>query len=181
MSRRTCDELAHWLDTGDPGTPPDWVAAHVRACGRCAGALVRTRALDAWLGAALPARAPAGFDAAVMARLDGPAPRPVRPVRIPAPLWPDPMPAWVRAAMEPAVMLALLLAAVCAWQGERLGLVAVTAVRWAGGALVRASLPLPAWALAMALLPPMAVASVALYRWSGRLVMGRVFPGRGHP
>jgi len=178
VSRRTCDELERWLDTGDPRTVPDWITTHARDCGACAAALTRARALDAWLGEALPAAAPARFDAAVMARLEAPV---SRPVRAPVPVWTDPMPAWVRAAMEPAVMLALVLAALCEWQGERLGLVAVTVARGLGGALGRASLPAPAWALALALLAPTAVASIALYRWSGRMVMRSARPDRGHP
>jgi hypothetical protein len=168
VSRRTCEEALRWLDAGNPGAPPDWLLEHACDCAPCAAALARSAALDAWLGETIVAPAPAGFDAAVMARLDPPLARPARP---PAPAWPDPMPAWVRAAMEPAVMLALVLAALCVWQGDRLAGLAFAAGRALGGGLMRPALPAPAWAVALAFLPPSLVASAALYRWSGRLVM----------
>jgi hypothetical protein len=178
VSRSGCDEVARWLDTGDPGTPPPAITAHARDCVSCGAALARARALDAWLGETLPTRAPAGFDTAVMVRLDAPV---RRPMRAPLGVWPDPMPAWVRAVMDPAIMLALVLAALCLWQGERIGLMAMTATRIVGGALVGTSLPVPGWALALALFPVIAVASVALYQWSGRLVVRSARLHRGHP
>lgn len=179
MSERRCRDVLRWLDEEDSRAVPAWVTGHARDCTSCAATLARVRSLEAWLADATAAAAPRGFTDAVLARLDDrTSPAAARAV---VPLWVDPMPVWVRLAMEPAVMLALALAGLCLWQGERLRALAVASAPLLGGAFVRVPLPAPAWALSLGLLPVMLVATVALFGWSERLVSSGARRLLGHP
>ncbi|MBI1799297.1 MAG: hypothetical protein HYR73_06385, partial [Candidatus Eisenbacteria bacterium] len=101
----TCAEFDRWLNEGCPGAGHAPALAHARECARCAGAWAGALEIDRRLTSFTPAT-PAGFAARVMTRV-GAAPRRAAP-------WspPDPMDWWVRAAADPATVLALALAAV---------------------------------------------------------------------
>ncbi|MFI5370961.1 MAG: hypothetical protein ACHQ52_05320 [Candidatus Eisenbacteria bacterium] len=175
MSDDRCRDVRSWLDGSDPRVAPEWVTGHARDCAACATALERARSLDACLADVTPAIAPAGFTESVLARL-GPGPSSLARPALPS--WSDPMPVWVRMAMEPAVVLALVLAALFGWKGAWLQTTAMAVTRLSGGAWVHVALPAPAWVLALGLLPVVLVVTVALYGWSNRLVSRGATP---HP
>src|SRR5262249_21385731 len=95
-----CATFERWLDEGRPEPEAGTARVHTRDCPRCARLLVIDRALDQALRAA-PTRAPLAFTDRVMARI-GPRSMPM--------LGPA-MPWWIRAASEPATVLALIAAA----------------------------------------------------------------------
>jgi hypothetical protein len=115
----TCGELERWLDDG--GAPERYVEAmaHARICARCSAALGTVDELETLL-ATRTVPAPAGFSSRVMARV---AMTPQVRARIPVtellPFF-QTVPWWVRLALEPASMLALLLASVLIWRGDAL-------------------------------------------------------------
>lgn len=114
-----CHDLDRWLDDGGPDAGRAAVLAHARTCARCAAALAHADALEMALCAAPPA-APTGFADRVMARVAGATQARVRiPVMEPLPLLRT-FPWWVRLALEPATLLAALLASVLAWRGDAL-------------------------------------------------------------
>ena len=103
----TCDRFEQWLDDGRPGAAAPF-EAHAGGCARCARALAAAIEVERWLeGAAPVAPAPHGFTDRVMARL---APPP--PALAPALAW------WVRAAGQPACVLAAAVAALFAWSPD---------------------------------------------------------------
>ena len=114
-----CPELERWLDDG--GAPERYLEAiaHARICAHCSTALGTLDELETLL--ATPSfPAPAGFSAQVMARV---AVTPQAPARIPVlellPLF-QTVPWWVRATLDPASLLALLLASTLIWRGDAL-------------------------------------------------------------
>jgi hypothetical protein len=173
-----CARFAGWLDDGMP--PPAAAAheAHASGCAGCAAALADARALDRALERAL-AVAPDGFAERVMARVER-----ARLARLAAWIEPDLLPWWVRAAAEPAVVLATTLAALVLWQYPLLVRVAGTAWQLLSGPAVSGFLRLPSLpaelpglalltdpyvlvGLALAGLPIAWWAGLALYHWSG--------------
>jgi hypothetical protein len=141
-----CRLFGDWLDAGCPERDAADARRHARECDPCAAALGVALELEAAMIAA-PA-APAGFTDRVMARVaETPqmsrsafsAAAPVLPVLAPALPW------WVRAAMEPAVLLAAVLAAVLVGWGSELARGANTAVVWLAGA-VTSGVSQSAWA-----------------------------------
>lgn len=189
----TCRDLERWLDDG--GAPEHYVEAmaHARICARCAATLGGVDELETLL--ARPAAAPRGFADQVMARV---AITPQAPARIPVmellPFF-QTVPWWVRVALEPASLLAMLLASALVWRGDALFALAssgaghVTA--WLARAL-QAPLPLPSLepgtigavlvqpamvtGIALAVVPLTLMLSRFLYQWSAE-VAGR-HPGR---
>jgi len=114
-----CRDLDRWLDDGSPAASYVEAMAHARVCARCLATLRATDELDTLL-ASTPVVAPAGFAGRVMARL---AATPQVHSRIPvSELLPffQTVPWWVRLALEPASLLALLLASVLVWRGDAL-------------------------------------------------------------
>jgi hypothetical protein len=115
----TCRDLERWLDDG--GAPERYVEAmaHARICAHCSAALGTVDEMETLL-AMRTAAAPAGFATRVMARV---ALTPQMPTRIPVtellPFF-QTVPWWVRLALEPASLLALLLASVLVWRGDML-------------------------------------------------------------
>jgi len=158
-----CEAFAARLDDVGPAALSSEERAHARVCARCDATLARVTALDALLADTIPASAPAGFTTAVQLRLG----RPPMPVAVVVP-WRDPMPLAVRIAMEPAVILALVLAALVTWLGPMAG--AITG-RWLALAPVFASLVARGgrpWALALGIAPLVWLAAFALFDWSRR-------------
>ncbi len=121
----TCHDLARWLDDG--GAPERYVEAmaHARICARCSAALGTVDELETLLGA--PSQpAPAGFTTRVMARVAlTPQVRSRIPVMELLPYF-QTVPWWVRVTLEPASLLALLLASVLVWRGDALFALATT-------------------------------------------------------
>jgi hypothetical protein len=145
----TCGELERWLDDG--GAPERYVEAmaHARICAHCSAALGTVDELETLL-ATRTTPPPAGFANRVMARV---AMTPQVRARIPVTeLMPffQTVPWWVRLALEPASLLAMLLASVLVWRGD-----AVFALASSG------AVHLAAW-LAQALPPTGAVTSATV-------------------
>jgi hypothetical protein len=182
----TCRDLERWLDDG--GAPERYVEAmaHARICAHCTATLRGMDELEDLL--ARPAsRAPEAFTERVMARV---ALTPQAPAGIPVmellPFF-QTVPWWVRIAIDPAALLALLLASVLAWRGDALFALAsggaATLAAWLGQALA-APLPSPdpgavgavlihpyvLPALAIGLAPLVFMASQAIYSWSAERV-----------
>jgi multisubunit Na+/H+ antiporter MnhC subunit len=183
-----CTELERWLDDG--GAPERHVEAmaHARICARCSATLGGVDELETLLATPVTT-APAGFAGRVMAKV---AVTPQAPGRIPVmellPFF-QTVPWWVRVAVEPASLLAMLLASALVWRGDALfklastGAVHLTA--WLAGAL-QTPLPGPAfeplaigayWVQPLVLTctvigaaPLALMASRLLYRWSSSLV-----------
>jgi hypothetical protein len=163
-----CLAFERWLDEGEPPAPSGALLAHARECARCATALGRARALDVLLAGTLPAAAPAGFTGAVLARLDAAR----APARAPtaAPAWPDPMPLVARIAMEPAVILALVLAGLCLWRFDQLRRLGMALASATSAALPHGTPAAHAWVYALGFAPVVAWATVWLYGWTERRV-----------
>jgi hypothetical protein len=180
----TCGELERWLDDG--GAPERYLEAmaHARICARCSAALGAMDELETMLAAPSVA-APSGFAARVMAAV---AETPQVPARIPvSELLPffQTVPWWVRLALEPASLLAVLLASVLVWRGNALFALAssgaaqlaawATRVLPAPGPWVSAPAdtiwlqPLVLTSVAVGVAPLAVMASRLLYRWSASL------------
>lgn len=185
----TCSELARWLDDG--GAPERYVEAmaHARICAHCSAALGTVDELETLLATrAVPA--PAGFSSRVMARV---AMTPQVRARIPVtellPFF-QTVPWWVRLALEPASMLALLLASVLVWRGDALFALAssgaVQLAAWLAQALPAAApvtspsvdpgpppvlwlQPLVLTCIALGAAPLALMGSRVLYQWSATL------------
>ena len=183
-----CAELERWLDDG--GAPERYVEAmaHARICAHCSATLGGVDELETLL-ATPAARAPEGFAARVMARVAETRQSPARiPVMELLPFF-QTVPWWVRVAVEPASLLAMLLASALIWRGDALfGLAssgAGTLTAWLAAAL-QAPLPVPAlgsgpadglWVtplmltcIAVGAAPLALMGSRVLYRWSATLV-----------
>jgi len=100
----TCAEFERWLDEGRLEAQPATAMAHAAACNSCARALVAAEAVERFL-ALEPPPAPAGFTRRVMARVETPVAVPLPPA----------LPWWMRAALEPAAILAMVLLTVVTW------------------------------------------------------------------
>ena len=185
----TCRDLERWLDDG--GAPERYVEAmaHARICAHCSAALASVDELETLLaGRSTPA--PAGFTTRVMARV---AITPQVRARIPVtellPFF-QTVPWWVRLALEPASLLALLLASVLVWRGDMLFALASSGAVQLAGWLARSlhtagAVPAPAippgpsdaiWlqplvltCIALGAAPIALMGSRLLYRWSAAL------------
>ena len=138
----TCLELERLLDEGAQDRLPAEALAHARACARCERSLARARSLERSLEAHFSSRGeepPAGFADRVLARVVRGEARGVRWLALP-----DALPWWTRVPAEPAVALALGVAALLLWRGDRW----LEATRSAWPALAEAPHLVREWALA---------------------------------
>ncbi len=175
----SCAELESWLDAGMPQADAGEARGHAAACGRCAAALAAAEELEVLLLTG-PAPAPLDFTERVMVQLGESSERaPALPVRASLP-W------WIRAAAEPAAVLAMLVAGLLLWRWEALWSLTRAAATglaqgagaalagWAGVALARAGAgalgrPAVQLGLELALLCLALVSFPALYRWTSSL------------
>ncbi|HEY3215147.1 MAG TPA: hypothetical protein VGK93_01505 [Candidatus Eisenbacteria bacterium] len=184
----SCAKLEAWLNEGMPQAGGAEARNHAARCPRCAAALEAAEQLEAMLLIG-PGPAPADFTERVMARLGESLDRaralPVRAL----------LPWWIRAAAEPAAVLAMLVGALVAWRWEALwSLTAATAAGlarwphlvpagWAGvarSASVRGALgePLVQLGLELALLCLAVLSFPSLYHWTSGFT-ARAIPTRG--
>ena len=192
-----CADLDRWLDQGSPAPSHVAAMAHARICARCLAALRAADDLEAALaGPSLPA--PAGFAGRVMARVAATAQVRVRiPLTELLPFF-QVQPWWVRVALEPAALLAILLASAMVWRGEALFTLATGGTAQLA-AWIALAFPAPAapaapvvgpaaviWlqpavvtSIALATVPLALMASRLLYRWSAGLVAPRHVRLRG--
>jgi len=194
-----CTDLDRWLDLGSPAEAHLEAMGHARICARCQAALRAADELETWLETA-PLPAPDALTERVMAQVAITAQVPGRiPLSELLPFF-QVQPWWVRMALEPATLLAILLAAVLAWRGEMLfALASGGAVQL--GAWIAQTFPVPAPAVPAPVTPveapiwlrpavltsmvlgaaPLALmASRLLYRWSESLVGPRHIRPRAH-
>ena len=184
-----CTDLDRWLDLGSPAEAHLEAMAHARICARCQAALRAADELETWLDAA-PFPAPDALAERVMAQVATTAQVPARiPLSELLPIF-QVQPWWVRMALEPATLLAILLAAVLVWRGEMLfALASGGAVQL--GAWIAQTFPVaapgvpapvveveaPIWlrpavltCMVLGAAPLALMASRLLYRWSESLV-----------
>jgi hypothetical protein len=176
----SCHDLDRWIGDGMLAALPEALRAHARGCARCAAHLRAAEELDQALFRAAPP-APADFVREVMARLSE-----VRPVRPRVPLtevlpFLQPLPWWVRVAIDPAAILATLVLSLWLWQGKLLlALVASGGshlVAWLGQLTpvldtASASIwlqPAMLTAIALAAAPLALMSSRLLFDWTARL------------
>jgi len=124
-----CAEFHRWLDHGRPGEAAAAATAHASSCTACAQRLAAEEVIDRLL-AEPGLAAPAGFTDRLMARL------PARPMA-PVPLVGPATPWWLRAATDPAALLAFSLTGLVAWLGGALWQAGSGSGRWLTDVLVR--------------------------------------------
>jgi len=158
----TCADFGRWLDEGLPENDAARARAHAAGCARCAAGLAAAEAIEAALAHAT-FMAPAGLTDAVMARVAASEARRAAPAMIPAA--DDAFPWWVRAALDPAVVTAMLLGGVVAWQWNAIARAGVAAAAWL--ARVSAGMPLPetSWSPSLGLQIAMAMLLVPASLW----------------
>ncbi len=161
----TCDQVDRWLDQGGSGADAAEAQAHATSCARCSVALAAALELDALLAADF-APAPEALTERVMARV-ALARRTAWRLEPPAFDW------WVRAAAQPSVALALVLAALLMWRGDFVLGLASQGLVWLTSQLASAAAagpvtfdPATLAALRVVLLIAAPWASWLLYRWS---------------
>jgi len=125
-----CAEFQRWLDRERPGAAATAAMHHAAGCASCARRVAAEEAIDRLL-AEPPPRAPAGFGDRLMARL--PERRAV-PIEVGSAT-----PWWLRAATDPAAVLALLLLGLVAWLDGTLWQAASAAGHWLTEQLARAA------------------------------------------
>jgi hypothetical protein len=182
-----CRDVERWLDEGGPASSQVDAHAHARVCARCQASLAAVDELqDLLQSPGVPA--PRDFADRVMARVAQTRQAgALIPVIELLPFFP-PVPWWVRVALEPASLLAMLLASVLIWQGDRLFALAtggaVQLAAWlaqtlpagtASGAARPAAdavwlQPAALTCMALGALPLALMGSRLLYRWSASLV-----------
>ncbi len=111
-----CSEFESWLDEAMPAAAAARAREHARECAGCAANLEAALAVESLLtvGGALVAPS-ANFTARVMTRVGAIE---ALHARSRAVLPSDPFAWWVRAAMDPASVLSLFLAALLVWQWD---------------------------------------------------------------
>lgn len=176
-----CAQFEAWLNDEMPGAAEAEARAHADRCPECAIALRASLAIEALL-CGRPSPAPMGFADRVMARV-----RATDRLPAPAVAWASTLalPWWVRAASDPAAVLAFFVAAVFAWRIDWLSaagaLVArmtsrISALAPTADAVAWLGADRPPMQLALVLLgaPAILWSSFALYRWTERLTVRRV-------
>ncbi len=188
----TCAEFSAWLDEGSPEASGRGESArrHAAGCETCRAALAAAFEIDLLLEA-IPMRASSGFVERTMARVAAArrASSAAGPDTSSLPAW------WVRAAADPATVLAFLLAGLLVGQSEALAPIA----RNAATALFRLLLELAAsivpagtraalategaprldLAVVVGLSPVIVAASLLLFEWGKGLASGRPAPPIG--
>lgn len=168
-----CDTFDRWLDGGAGPALDSDARAHAAACVRCAAALRAFEQVDALLGAP-SAPLPAGFVDCVMARVE--AERPAAVALIDPALSEPAMPWWAAAAMQPAIVAALALAALVLWAGGGLiagsvalaNAIAAATTSWSATTLVR-----PDATLAVAFAAGIGIAAVTWALYAAPAVLAR--------
>jgi hypothetical protein len=144
-----CEAFERWLDEGAPESSAAEAHPHAASCARCA-ALWRAESAIAAALSRSSLHAPADFTDRVMSRVAEP----------PAALWTPALPWWTQAAMEPATVLALVIAGllVALWEPLR------TAASGAGALMARGvtSLPTMSIPLSSAVTTGLEIAAVTL-------------------
>lgn len=170
----TCADFDRWLDDGGSDREAAAPRAHAGGCARCAAALAAMVVMETML-ARPTARVSGDFTDVVMRRvavaeklLREPGSQSARTRATPPVFdW------WVRAAAEPASVLAAIVAALLVWQGEVVRQAAIRiapiaaqgSIRLLSGLVGRHSSSEVAFAISVAALPLVALASFSLYRW----------------
>lgn len=126
-----CHDVDRWLDDGAPQSLQVEAMTHARICAHCLATLRAVDELETLL--VTPPAAPPGFTDRVMTRVADVTQQPTRiPVMELLPLVRT-FPWWLRVALEPASLLAALLASVMVLRGDALfALAAGGALRLAG-------------------------------------------------
>lgn len=120
-----CSEFESWLDEAMPAATAERARAHARGCARCAANLEAAHAVESLLTAGGAPVAPSPhFTDRVMTRVGAIE---ALHARSRAVLPSDPFAWWVRAAMDPASVLSLFLAALLVWQWDSAVVVARSA------------------------------------------------------
>jgi hypothetical protein len=197
-----CPGFERWLDDGGAARPASGpaearaAAAHAAACAPCAERWTLEREVMRVLAPSAPAaadRAPAGFADRVLARVATTSQVAAGAAVAPGlASFPAPVPWWIRAAAQPACVLALVLAGVAVAVTPQLRLAGRVLPGWSAdavaalaGLLAHGTGPAAAipghgpWvgaAVTLALLPLIAVISVALYRLGVALATVRPRP-----
>jgi hypothetical protein len=195
-----CTELGRWLDEGSPAESHVAAMAHARICARCAQALRAMDELESWLASA-PPPAPEGFTHRVMAQVAATTQGRGRiPITEMLPFF-QTFPWWVRVMLEPASLLAVLLASVLALRGDRLFALAtsggvqlaawLTRILHDSGTAAPAPGAMEGWGslllqptvltcVALGAAPLLLMGSRLLYGWSATLVGPRRPRSRSH-
>jgi hypothetical protein len=182
----SCEAFERRLDEEGPESASAAFPGHVAQCARCRAAWIAARGVEAVLSA-VPPPAPPGFTDRVLARMAQADEMRARAKGISA----GALPWWVRAAAQPATLLAALLGALVAWRPDALlsfGVAAAEAMtaRWAQGlgveVLLRSLLgpevaapfadPAFRLGLALGLVPLVMMGSRVLFQWLERRVAG---------
>ena len=166
----SCADFERWLDAGAGDPDRDAALRHAAGCARCAAALEGQRALEDSLAFLPPA--PPAFTDRVMARVAARerAARAAGPMALDAPA----LPWWIRAAADPAAVLAALLGGLVLIRPDLLSLAARWAIGWslrlpAGWSIAWPSGVGPTIALALVGAALIWWASDTLFRWTLRL------------
>ncbi len=174
--RHACSAFERWLDDGREGG--DHPLEHAAGCARCARLLAADDALGAWLGTA--GHAPDGFSDRVMQRIATTA----ASSRARVPIAPPAMAWWLDALRQPATVFAAACSALLVWRLRSLAAAAPAmsaalaapfahALAWTSRAVAEVSPAsggggMPVLALAIGLLPPLLLGSLAAARWAER-------------
>lgn len=174
-----CEAFDRWLDEGRPAAEATAAEAHAASCARCTRSLAVERSIERVLeGDVTPA--PALFTARVMERV-----RVSRRVPSAVRVLGDFTPWWVRAAAEPGILLAAVVAGLVAWRPDALLALGAAAAQGLStrlgfgasalqdllGLQVTAVDPNVRLALWVTAAPLVILGSMALYRWSEQLAL----------
>lgn len=155
-----CAAFERWLDEGLPQADADHARAHATACPGCAAALAAAEAIEAGLARAVFV-APAHLTDAVMARVAEAESTLTAAARLR--ITRDAFPWWVRAALDPAVVAAMLLCSLLVWQWDAIARAGMGAAAWLAQAGAGASLPSPAPSLGLQIVLAMLLVPVSLW------------------
>jgi len=159
----SCEAFERWLDEGAPESSSTEAHAHAASCARCAALWRAETAMEAALSRS-SLGIPADFTDRVMSR-----------IAEPAVLWTPAVPWWAQAAMEPATVLALVIAGllVAVWEPLRSAASLAQALVARGAASLPAmSIPLSSAmtiGLEIAAMTLLAVAAAPLFGATSRL------------
>jgi len=130
-----CETLAFWLDEGRPALGSEEAQVHLESCTTCSRSVKLDDRSDQMLRR-VSANPSLDFVAQLMMRVHS-TPQ-LSPTPLSTPVM-DFLPWWVRAAAQPATVMAFVLAGVLFWQAENLITVTQTAALWAEGPWAGAS------------------------------------------
>ncbi|MFN0152418.1 MAG: hypothetical protein ACKVU1_17065 [bacterium] len=175
-----CSEFESWLDEAMPAAVAQRARDHARGCARCATSLEAARAIESLLAAGgAPVLPSANFTDRVMTRVGAIE---ALHARSRAVLPSDPFAWWVRAAMDPASVLSLFLAALLVWQWDsaivfaRSATSTMTSINFTAALLSLTQIggvvghPALQASIVVVLVPAGLLLSFALYRLSERLL-----------